>query len=215
MLGSFVLHCLPEFAEIHDLWVGDTSLPSYPRPLPFPFAFPASRSFALNWLFTSGDQSSGTLASVLPMNIFLVFFITVKLIQNKLNILKVYHLGCFPHVYTPETVIEIKTADISITPEVEVFLYLFKKLKYTWFTLLLISSMQQSASLYIYTYIFTSIIFYHRLLNIVPCAIVDFVDYPSPILLPPPPQLLSGLLSGNVDWLVYVSVSHTWDYTVL
>ena len=39
---------------------------------PFPFcfqSFPASGSFPMNWLFTSGGQSIEALASVLPMNI--------------------------------------------------------------------------------------------------------------------------------------------------
>ena len=75
MLASSGLHCLPEFAQIHDLRVGDALWPSYPLLLPFPFAFPASRSFPMNRLFISGDQSNGTLASVLPMNMFLVFFL--------------------------------------------------------------------------------------------------------------------------------------------
>ena len=40
----------------------------------FPFSsclqsFPASGSFLMSWLFSSGDQSIGALASVLPMNI--------------------------------------------------------------------------------------------------------------------------------------------------
>ena len=34
-----------------------------------PQSFPASRSFLMSWLFTSGGQSTGASASVLPMNI--------------------------------------------------------------------------------------------------------------------------------------------------
>ena len=35
----------------------------------FPQSFPASGSFLMSWLFTSGGQSIGASASVLPMNI--------------------------------------------------------------------------------------------------------------------------------------------------
>ena len=37
--------------------------------LPSSASFPASRSFPVSWLFTSGGQSIGALASVLPVNI--------------------------------------------------------------------------------------------------------------------------------------------------
>ena len=69
-----VPHHLPEFAQVHDHWIGDAIQPSHPL-LPFsPSAFnlsPTSGSFPMIQLFTSGDQSNGasTLASVLPMRI--------------------------------------------------------------------------------------------------------------------------------------------------
>ena len=54
-------------------WVSDAIQPSHPV-IPFSFclpSFPASGSFPVSWLFTSGSQSIGvsTSASVLPMNI--------------------------------------------------------------------------------------------------------------------------------------------------
>ena len=73
--GSSVLHYLPEFAETHVHWVGDTIQPSHPllspSPLLLPQSFPGSGSFIVSWLFTSGDQSIGAsaLAPVLPMSI--------------------------------------------------------------------------------------------------------------------------------------------------
>ena len=38
-------------------------------PFSYPQSFPALGSFPMSWLFTSGDQTSGASASVLPMNI--------------------------------------------------------------------------------------------------------------------------------------------------
>ena len=76
MPGSPVLHYLPEFAQVHVHWVGEAIKPS--RPLLCPFwrqeslqSFPASGSFLMSRLFTSGGQSIGASASasVLPMNI--------------------------------------------------------------------------------------------------------------------------------------------------
>ena len=62
-----------DFAQTHVRWVGDAIQPSHPV-VPFSFctqSFPASGSFPVSWLFTSGGQSTGVsaLASVLPMNI--------------------------------------------------------------------------------------------------------------------------------------------------
>ena len=70
MPGSSVLHYLLEFAQIHIDWVGDAIQPSHPvAPFSsFPQSFPASGPFPLSWLFTSGGQSIGALASVLPVN---------------------------------------------------------------------------------------------------------------------------------------------------
>ena len=67
-------HYLPEFAQVHVHWVSNAILPSYPLPpssLFCPQSFPASGSFPLSLLFTSGAQSIGASASasVLPLNI--------------------------------------------------------------------------------------------------------------------------------------------------
>ena len=54
-----------EFAQTHVHWVGDAIQPSHPQ------SFPASGSFPVSQLFTSGGQTIGASASasVLPMNI--------------------------------------------------------------------------------------------------------------------------------------------------
>ena len=71
--GSLVLKYLPGLAETHVHWVRDAIQPSHPLlpPSPGPQSFPASGSFAMSRLFTSGGQSMGASASasVLPMNI--------------------------------------------------------------------------------------------------------------------------------------------------
>ena len=71
--GFPVLHHLPELAQTHVHWVSDTIQLSC---LIVPFSsrlqsFPASGSFLISRLFTSGGQSTGDLASasVLLMNI--------------------------------------------------------------------------------------------------------------------------------------------------
>ena len=71
--GFLDLHYLPEFAQTHVHWVNDAIQPSHPV-TPFSFclqSFPASGSFPVNQLFTSGSQSIGTSASAsdLLMNI--------------------------------------------------------------------------------------------------------------------------------------------------
>ena len=66
--GFPVLHYLPEFAQTHVHWVDDAIWPSYLL-LFHSQSFPTSGSFPMCWLFTSGDQSIGALASVFPMNI--------------------------------------------------------------------------------------------------------------------------------------------------
>ena len=70
--GFPVLHHLPEFAQTHVRRVDDAIQPTHP--LSFPFSsclqsFPASGSFLRRKFFTSGGQSIGASASVLPMNI--------------------------------------------------------------------------------------------------------------------------------------------------
>ena len=65
-----VLHYFLEFVQIHVHWVSDAIQPSHPLLL-CPQSFPASGSFPMSQLFTSGSQSIGasTSASALPMNI--------------------------------------------------------------------------------------------------------------------------------------------------
>ena len=71
--GFPVLHYFSEFAQTHVHWVSDAIQTSHPV---FPFSsclwsFPASGSFPVSQLFTSGGQRIGasTSASFLPMNI--------------------------------------------------------------------------------------------------------------------------------------------------
>ena len=71
--GFPVLHHLPELAQTHVHWVSDAIQPSQPV-VPFSSclqSFPASGSFPMSRLFTSGGQSIGASASasVLAMNI--------------------------------------------------------------------------------------------------------------------------------------------------
>ena len=72
--GVPVLHYLPQFAQIHDHGVRDAIQPSHLMLLSLlllPQSFPASRSFSVSQLFTSGGQNIAvsTSALVLPMNI--------------------------------------------------------------------------------------------------------------------------------------------------
>ena len=73
MPGLPVHHQLPEFTQTHDHWVGDAIQPSHPLSLPSSphlQSFPASESFQMSQLFTSGGNSIGVSAStsVPPMN---------------------------------------------------------------------------------------------------------------------------------------------------
>ena len=66
-----VFHHLPEFSQVHVYWVSDALQPSHPVVcFSYSQSFPASGSFPLSWLFTSGGQSirASALASVPPMN---------------------------------------------------------------------------------------------------------------------------------------------------
>ena len=68
-----VHHQLPEFTQTHVHQVGDAIQPSHPLIIPLsscPQYFPASESFQMSQLFTSGGQRIGVSAStsVLPMN---------------------------------------------------------------------------------------------------------------------------------------------------
>ena len=71
--GLPVYHQLPDFTQIHVQWVSDAIQPSHPLLSPSPPALnhPASGSFQMSQLFTSGGQNIGVPAStsVLPMNI--------------------------------------------------------------------------------------------------------------------------------------------------
>ena len=72
MPGFPVLHHLLKFSQSHVQWVGDAIQPSQSVDLfSCPQSFPASGSFPVSWLLTSGGQKIGVLvsASVLPVNI--------------------------------------------------------------------------------------------------------------------------------------------------
>ena len=74
MSGFPVLHCLTEFAQTHVHWVNDAIQPSHPLSSTSSLAlksFPASGSFPISRLFTSGGQSTDASASapVLLLNI--------------------------------------------------------------------------------------------------------------------------------------------------
>ena len=65
MPGFPVLYHLPEFAQTHVHWLSDAIQTSHPI---IPFfscleSFPASGSFPMSWLFSSGGQSIGVSAS--------------------------------------------------------------------------------------------------------------------------------------------------------
>ena len=71
MPGSSVLHYLPEFAQIHVLelmMLSDHLILCHPLSFCLQ-SFPASGSFPVSWLFTSGGQSIGASGSFLSMNI--------------------------------------------------------------------------------------------------------------------------------------------------
>ena len=68
MPGFPVPHHLPEFAQVRFHWISDAIQLSHPLLLP-PSSFPASGSFSMSQLFTSGDQGIGASASVLPESI--------------------------------------------------------------------------------------------------------------------------------------------------
>ena len=73
MSGFPVFYHLLEFAQTNFHWISDAIQPSH-SVIPFSSclqSFPASGSFPMSWLFTSGGQRIGASASasVLPMNI--------------------------------------------------------------------------------------------------------------------------------------------------
>ena len=65
------LNCLPELTQTHLHWVSDAIQPSDPLLPASSLAFNLSsiRSFPVSQLFSSGGQSIGASASVLPVNI--------------------------------------------------------------------------------------------------------------------------------------------------
>ena len=70
--GFPILHHLLELAQTHVYWVCDVIQPSHPLSSLSPPAFNLSQHqglFLTSQLFTSGDQSFGASASVLPMNV--------------------------------------------------------------------------------------------------------------------------------------------------
>ena len=69
--GFPVLHHFLELAQTHVHWVSDAIQPSRPLSSPSPphFNLPEHQSYPMSWLFTSGGQSIGASASVLPMTI--------------------------------------------------------------------------------------------------------------------------------------------------
>ena len=68
--GLPVLHHLPKSAQVHVHCIGDPAISSsVTRFSSCPQFFPASGSFPLSWLFTSGDQSIRSLSfSISPSN---------------------------------------------------------------------------------------------------------------------------------------------------
>ena len=92
--GSSVLYSLSEIAQIHPLsqccYLTITSSPT-----PFSFgleSFPASGSFPMKWLFTSGGPSIRVSASVLPMNIqgWFSLWLTSLILQSSLGLSRVF-----------------------------------------------------------------------------------------------------------------------------
>ena len=70
MPGFPVHHQLLELIQTHVHRVSDAIQPSHPLSSPYHLqSFPASGSFPMSWLFTSGGQSIGASAPVLPVNI--------------------------------------------------------------------------------------------------------------------------------------------------
>ena len=88
--GFPILHYLPEFANTPVYWVSDAIQPYHPL-FSSPPAFNLSQhvSFPMSQLFTSGGQSIGASASVLPMNIqgwfLLGWTALISLLPNQLS----------------------------------------------------------------------------------------------------------------------------------
>ena len=91
MPGFPVHHRLPEFAQTHVHWVGHewchpTISSSVALFSSWVQSFPASGSFPMSWLFTTGGQNIGASASVFPVNIqgwFPLVLTGLKSLQSK------------------------------------------------------------------------------------------------------------------------------------
>ena len=96
-------HQLPELTQTHVHWVGDGMQHPHLSSSVVPFSsclqsFPASGSFAVNQIFSSGGQSTGVSASasVLPMNIqglisFSIDWLDLLAVQETLKSLLQHH----------------------------------------------------------------------------------------------------------------------------
>ena len=98
---------LLEFAQTHVHWVSDAIQPLSPA---IPFSsftqpFPASGSFLMSQLFTTGSQSDGASASVFPMNIQVWFSLEliglISLQPKRLSSLLQHHNSVFGLLYGP------------------------------------------------------------------------------------------------------------------
>ena len=68
-MPTSTVHYLPQFAQTHVHWVSNAIQPSHPLS-PCPQSFPASESFSMSQLFTSGGQSTGASFSFSPSNAY-------------------------------------------------------------------------------------------------------------------------------------------------
>ena len=114
-IGFPILHYLLKFAQTHVHWVDDATQPSLPLSVTSFFCpqyFPASRSFPMSWLFTSGQiiGASALASSVLPMNIQAWFPLgltgLISLLSKGLSrVFVIYHMSLTPS----QSIIKLKT----------------------------------------------------------------------------------------------------------
>ena len=98
--GLPVSRPLLKFAQVHVHCINDAIQPSHPLPFSScPQSFPTSVSFPMNWLFASGDQNAGALASasasVLLMSVS--GLISLKIDRFDLHALKLLSNICSCH----------------------------------------------------------------------------------------------------------------------
>ena len=89
--GFPVIHCPLELAQMHVHWVSDVIQPSHPLSSPSPPALSLSQHqglCAVSWLFTSGGQSIGASASILP---FKIDWFDLLAVQGTLQSLPQHH----------------------------------------------------------------------------------------------------------------------------